>query len=93
MVKVHNFHHNTAPDDAIFIGRGSKWGNPYSINKWNDREEVIQKFKDRILPNLDLTELIGYDLVCYCKPAKCHGDVIIERIKELYDDSRTPRGP
>lgn len=83
MNKVHNFYHNTAPEDAIYIGRGSRWGNPFIIHRDGTREQVIKKFKERILPNLDLTDLIGYDLVCYCKPAKCHGDVILEKIKEI----------
>ena len=88
MNRVHNFHHNTAPDDAIFIGRGSPWGNPYAIGYAGNRNEVCDKFEKNILPNLDLTPLIGYDLICYCKPARCHGDSILNRIKELQNETR-----
>jgi hypothetical protein len=30
-----------------------------------------------------LLELDGHELVCYCKPAPCHGDIIIKLIEEL----------
>lgn len=91
MAKVHNIYHCTAPDDAVFIGRGSSWGNPFIIGRDGTRSEVIKKFEEKILPNLDLTKLIGYDLVCYCKPQDCHGDSILNKIKEKYNDDGTPR--
>lgn len=87
MNRVHNFHHRTAPEDAIYIGRGSPWGNPFVIGRDGNRNEVCDKFEQRILPNLDLTPLFGHDLICYCKPARCHGDSILTRIKELQNDA------
>ena len=30
-----------------------------------------------------LHELKGKRLGCYCKPAACHGDVLVELVKEL----------
>ena len=30
-----------------------------------------------------LLELDGHELVCYCKPAPCHGDILIRIIEEL----------
>lgn len=83
--KVHNIHHNSAPDDAIFIGRGSPWGNPYVIGRDGWRDEVCDKFEKKRLPYLDLTKLVGHDLVCYCKPARCHGDAILERIERIQE--------
>ena len=88
MNRVHNFHFHTAPEDAIYIGRGSPWGNPFVIGRDGNRNEVCDKFEQRILPNLDLTPLIGHDLICYCKPARCHGDSILNRIKELQNETR-----
>jgi hypothetical protein len=35
----------------IYIGRPSKWGNPF---------------------------VIGRDLVCWCAPLACHGDVLVD---------------
>lgn len=82
--KVHNFYHKTAPVDAIYIGRGSPWGNPFVIGKHGTREEVCDKFEKHTLPLLDLRKLVGRDLVCFCKPARCHGDSILKQIKEIY---------
>ena len=31
-------------DGAIYIGRGSKWGNPFVIGKDGTRAEVIEKY-------------------------------------------------
>ena len=69
----------------IYIGRPSKWGNPFQIGKDGTREEVIEKFRNWILtqPNLlkDLHEIKGKTLGCWCKPKVCHGDVLVELIE------------
>lgn len=77
MPKVHNRHHKTAPANAVYIGRGSPWGNPFVIGKDGDRDQVCDRFEREILPTLDLEPLRGRDLVCYCKPQRCHGDSIL----------------
>ena len=69
----------------IYIGRPSKWGNPFQIGKDGTQEEVIEKFRNWIItqPNLlkDLHELKGKTLGCWCKPKKCHGDILVELIE------------
>jgi hypothetical protein len=44
-------------------------------------------FRERLTNDLNLRqkllELDGHELVCYCKPAPCHGDVLIKLIEEL----------
>ena len=66
----------------VYIGRGSIWGNPFKIGADGTREEVIAKYRDRLLasPTLlaQLPTLRGKTLGCYCKPAACHGDVLAE---------------
>jgi hypothetical protein len=67
----------------VYIGRPSKWGNPFKIGKDGSREEVIQKYRRWILANPVLvaqvpTELRGKKLGCWCKPNACHGDVLAE---------------
>lgn len=76
--RVHNKHHRTAPPDAVYVGRGSPWGNPYPITEFNSREEVIELYRTRVLPYLDLTPLRGKHLVCFCKPRACHADLLLE---------------
>ena len=79
---------------TLYIGRGSKWGNPYAIGKDGSREEVIQKYKEYIQQKCELMEsipeLTGQTLGCYCKPKSCHGDVLVELWKQginTLDDS------
>jgi len=70
----------------IYIGRGSKWGNPFYIGSDGTREEVIKKYRTWILnqPELleSLYELKDKVLGCWCKPKACHGDVLVELVKE-----------
>ncbi|MDP2363355.1 MAG: DUF4326 domain-containing protein [Ignavibacteria bacterium] len=74
---------NKEPYD-IYIGRPSKWGNPFEIGKDGKREDVIEKYRNWILkqPRLlnVLYELEGKTLGCWCKPKTCHGDILVELI-------------
>lgn len=66
----------------IYIGRPSKWGNPFEIGKDGNRKQVIEKYRGWILdqPELmnSLHELEGKILGCWCHPQACHGDVLVE---------------
>ena len=66
----------------VYIGRPSKWGNPFEIGRDGDRDEVIAKFREWILtqPELlkDLHELQGHTCGCWCAPRPCHGHVLAE---------------
>jgi len=70
----------------VYIGRPSKWGNPFIIGKDGTREEVIRKYENYILgfPELleQLSELKGKVLGCWCRPEACHGDVLIKLVAE-----------
>ncbi len=70
------------PKGAVYIGRPSRWGNPFLIGKDGNRDEVCDKFEREILPTLDIEPLRGKDLICYCAPNRCHGDSIIKRLEE-----------
>ena len=65
----------------IYIGRPSKWGNPFVIGKDGTREEVIEKYRRwlQTRPSLlkDLHEIKGKRLGCFCAPLPCHGDVLV----------------
>lgn len=66
----------------VYIGRPSKWGNPFAIGKDGTREEVIEKYRGwlQTQPALlaALPELKGKTLGCWCSPQACHGDVLAE---------------
>lgn len=70
----------------VYIGRPSKWGNPFTIGKDGTRQEVIEKYRDWIKTQqhlLDsLEELRGKVLGCWCSPKACHGDVLTELLEE-----------
>lgn len=66
----------------VYIGRPTKWGNPFKIGDNGTREEVIEKYRKYILSNkllmLDVHTLKDKVLGCWCKPEACHGDVLAE---------------
>ncbi len=73
----------------VYVGRGSKWGNPYSHKEGTLAEEVvgsraeaIQKYEEYLLSNedlmIDLPKLRGKILGCWCKPKSCHGDILLK---------------
>ena len=72
----------------VYIGRGSRWGNPYSHKEGTlaehvvgSRTEAIQKFEEYLLSNEELMaslpDLKGKTLGCRCKPKTCHGDILL----------------
>ncbi len=70
----------------VYIGRPSKWGNPYTIGPDGDRTEVLAKYRTYAWTEFsarELKQLRGKTLVCWCKPLACHGDILIELVKEL----------
>lgn len=80
----------------VYIGRPSKWGNPFSHKAGTGatdivatREKAVLAYKQWITKGdgkhllKDLFELRGKTLGCWCKPLACHGDVLIELIKTL----------
>ena len=74
----------------VYIGRPSKWGNPFSHRRGIEGTEYVGtienavefyekyiKVKIRENPTyFDLDELRGMRLGCFCKPGSCHGDVL-----------------
>ena len=73
-------HCKKSPFD-IYIGRPSKWGNPFTIGKDGTREEVIEKYRDWLTEDMKVMareELRGKILGCWCSPLACHGDVLAE---------------
>lgn len=101
ITRVINIHINTEfqelkkSDSYEYIGRGSNWGNPYSMfgDEQESREEVILKFKydfDRDIlmkaKKKDVHLLTGKRLGCFCKPHACHGDVIADYLNSFDDE-------
>jgi len=74
----------------VYIGRPSKWGNPFVVGVDGSRDEVIEKYEEWILNQQELVaalpELRGKVLGCWCAPLSCHGDVLIRLSKEEVND-------
>lgn len=83
-VKTKVVHMGQEPFD-ICIDRTSIFGCPFIIGVDGTRNECINKYRVWIKTKPELLEEIykleGKVLGCWCKPAKCHGDVIIEIIE------------
>jgi hypothetical protein len=67
----------------VYVGRPSKWGNPFFIGRDGTREEVIAKYRAYLDKNVVLKaqaqrELKGKMLGCWCAPRACHADVLAE---------------
>ncbi len=69
----------------VYIGRPSKWGNPFRMGADGTRDEIIAKYRDYVRSRPDLMaslgELRGKVLGCWCRPLPCHGDVLVELIE------------
>jgi hypothetical protein len=78
----------------VYIGRGSKWGNPFShkdgtkaVHKTETRERAVYLYLKYITLgsgyNLlyDIHELEGKTVGCWCSPNLCHGNVLVDLIK------------
>lgn len=65
----------------VYIGRGSKWGNPFKMESEADRDDVCIKYEAYFWSKglfRDISELVDKTLGCYCKPKRCHGDFLAE---------------
>lgn len=74
--------HYKKEDYDEFVGRPSKWGNPFIVGLHGTHLECIEQHRKWIFtqPKLlaELHELRGRRLGCYCAPARCHGDILAE---------------
>jgi hypothetical protein len=75
------------PDGAVYVGRPTKWGNPFRVDIDGSAAACVDKYRKRIGGNVwtsankwDIKEnLRGKDLVCWCPLDKpCHADVLLE---------------
>lgn len=87
MARVLNKRRDQIPSSAVYIGRPSVFGNPFVIGKDGDRAEVIRKYAAWIKSKPALMQqarqqLKGKDLVCWCAPEACHGDVLLKIANE-----------
>ena len=76
-----------APPDAVYVGRGTPWGNPYEMLNEAFRDTVCNMFANYAAERLKrepdwLTPLRGKSLMCWCKNApdsnvRCHAETLL----------------
>lgn len=67
----------------VYVGRPSKWGNPFKLEREADRPKVLEQYRRWLASNPQLIEaakkeLKGKVLACWCAPKPCHADVLLE---------------
>ena len=50
-------HDGGDPPGSVYVGRPSKWGNPYTIGPDGDRVDVIRKFRAYVASNPTLSAM------------------------------------
>jgi hypothetical protein len=74
------------PQNVIYVGRPTKWGNPYKLSEYG--YACLQMYEDWLRQQLKnnpsfLEPLRGKDLACWCPLDKpCHVDIIMKLLTE-----------
>jgi len=72
------------PPNTVYVGRPSKWGNPFPVTSVTHLDDSLLFFRqwleDKIAQNPKfLDPLRGKDLACWCPLGKpCHADILLE---------------
>ena len=73
------------PTNAIYVGRPTRYGNPYSLDDY-DRTTAIDRYAKWLDDHLEkdpsfLDALLGKDLACWCRMDQpCHADILIKKM-------------
>lgn len=92
------------PPNTVYVGRPSKWGNPYRVDFYNyaNFADVVTAYRGWIVANqqsserfrLPVAELRGKDLACWCPLDRpCHADVLLELANNLTAGAEEKRRP
>lgn len=103
MPRVWNKRAGDVPREAVYVGRPSKFGNPFSHLpstlaqfKVATRDEAVEAFERWLMGRPEMVaavkrELRGRDLVCWCAPARCHAEVLLKIANKETDATPRPR--
>ena len=85
------------PEGARYVGRGTRWGNPYTLLERIPADDLEQAVRQRAAVLISyrlwlrqqleqdpafLDPLRGRDLVCWCPlDVRCHADILLERLE------------
>lgn len=79
----------------VYVGRGTKWGNPFKLPVDGDRDRVCDCYAKHYVPLKpsilnDIESLTGKVLGCYCSPERCHADRLAELANEDWQPPDAP---
>jgi hypothetical protein len=82
MPKVYSKRVKGYPSDAVYVGRPTKFGNPFVVGVHGKQGECVGMYEDWVRNKHELVaaikaELKGKDLLCWCAPEPCHADVLL----------------
>lgn len=71
---------------AVYVGRGTPFGNPFVVGRDGSREQVVGKYLVWLLAQLSRNPVLrervrglrGKQLACWCAPALCHAEILRE---------------
>lgn len=76
------------PANTIYVGRPTKWGNPYKIGSGKTAQQCVNDYTwtkaisyidGGWLPDVARKELAGKNLACFCPlDQPCHADVLLK---------------
>ncbi len=79
----------------VYIGRPSKWGNPFKVSKDRTAQEAVELYKEYIEnADLPINELWNRDLACWCgewilgtePEIDCHGVVLMQLASKSFNE-------
>jgi hypothetical protein len=93
MISVANIKKHEPYD--LYIGRAnkwlelecSKWHNPFVLKRESDRPAILEQYREYVISSgliNDIDELEGLVLGCYCRPKRCHGNVLQDLYAEKH---------
>lgn len=85
--RILNVHHygrspKNLPEGSVYCGRPSPWGNPFKMAGPGGRAACCERFEDWLFERSSVVSaarrlLRGYDLACWCVPARCHCESLL----------------
>lgn len=87
------------PSGSVYIGNKnsqynlpkSKWANPFYLENWTRKKKIeefekyfVNEIEKGTITEQELLDLYGKDLVCFCSPKPCHGNIIRKYVIQTY---------
>jgi len=79
------------PPNTVYVGRGSRWGNPYKSSSGVSQLKAVEFFRQDVIRQAPIdrqvrlsikeieSELYGKNLACWCPlDQPCHADILLK---------------